>query len=50
MIAGRQLSIGALPVRSSLLDSTVTDENRATDHEWLYMIDNKAKKFVFSVN
>ena len=45
MIAGRQLSIGALPVRSSLLDSTVTRENPPPCVGSLYMVANRATIF-----
>jgi len=47
MIAGRQLSIGALPVRSSLFDSTVADRKSATEHGALYVPVNRATKFFF---
>src|SRR6267378_8461974 len=45
MIAGRQLSIGVLPVRSSLLDSTVTWENAPPSVGSLYVVVNRATIF-----
>ena len=45
MIAGRQLSIGALPVRSSLLDSTLTRENSPPFIGSLYMVVNRETIF-----
>src|SRR5260370_5025059 len=42
MIAGRQLSIGALPVQSSLLDSILTRENAPPCVGSLYIVVNRA--------
>src|SRR5260370_34743869 len=46
MIAGRQLSIGALPVRSSLLDSTVTREKPPPIVGSLYVAVNRETIFL----
>ena len=39
-----------LPVRNSLLDSTVADQNAATDHGPGDVIENTSEKNVFWVN
>ena len=50
MIAGRQLSIGPLPVRSALLDYTIAAELKKFPIKGVYLLINKVNKYFIRVS